>query len=106
MTSTTGWKINIKSESQAREAFDNDFVERFNAAADLMDGDEEQDAETIEDLTPEQAALAQAAADLNRDSDSSDPDAAPETDEQEAMRAFDEAFAEVLDDSEESGTDG
>lgn len=102
----TGWKIDIKSESQAREAFDNDFVERFNAAADLMDGDEEQDAEIIEDLTPEQAALAQAAADLNRDSDSSDPDAAPETDEQEAMRAFDEAFAEVFDDSEESGTDG
>lgn len=95
----TGWKIDIKSETQARDAFDSDFMERFNLAADMVDSEDED----LSDLSPEQAAIVQVTADLNREADGEEELSSPgEIDEQEAMRTFDEAFAEVLDEDEES----
>ena len=98
----TGWKIDIKSETQAREALDHAFFERFNAAADLLDGDDEE----VDGLTPEQSAMAQATAHLDREAEDDEQlDAAEEVDEEEALRAFEEAFAELDDDDEEDEED-
>lgn len=39
----TGWKIDIKSESQVREAIEQDFMSRFEAAADAVDSSKNED---------------------------------------------------------------
>lgn len=41
----TGWKIDIKSESQVREAIEQDFMSRFEAAADAVDSSKNEDEE-------------------------------------------------------------
>lgn len=47
----TGWKIDIKNESEARELLESDFMAEFSAIADTLA--EEHDAETVEELDEE-----------------------------------------------------
>lgn len=47
----TGWKIDIKNESEARELLESDFMAEFSAIADTLA--EEHDAETVEKLDEE-----------------------------------------------------
>ena len=52
----TGWKIDIKNESEARELLESDFMAEFSAIADTLA--EEHDAETVEELDEELVDLA------------------------------------------------
>lgn len=47
----TGWKIDIKNESEARELLESDFMAEFSAIADTLA--EEHDADTVEELDEE-----------------------------------------------------
>lgn len=52
----TGWKIDIKSESQVREEIEKDFMARFDAAASEAAGDDEADVETETETSEDFAA--------------------------------------------------
>ena len=47
----TGWKIDIKNESEARELLESDFMAEFSAIADTLA--EEHDADTVDELDEE-----------------------------------------------------
>lgn len=54
----TGWKIDIKNESDARELLESDFMAEFSAIADTLA--EEHDAEVVEDLEEDVVNVAEA----------------------------------------------
>lgn len=87
----TGWKIDIKSETQAREAYESGIMEQFSAVAESLE-DGELDSEAMDALTLEQQAVVQASHNLNADQ-ALDVDPAEEVDEDDVMRDFEEAFA-------------
>ena len=53
----TGWKIDIKNESEARELLESDFMAEFSAIADTLA--EEHDADTVDELDEELVDVAE-----------------------------------------------